>query len=77
MPTALQRVGNSASTPPLTWGFATIAVPHPKTYQGYEGVVRRHLIPELGRKRLDKPTARDVRLFITRLRESCPCRRNG
>lgn len=49
----------------------------PKTYQGYEGVVRRHLIPELGKKRLDKLSARDVRLFITRLRESCPCCRNG
>jgi integrase len=49
----------------------------PRTYQGYEGVVRRHLIPELGTKRLDKLTARDVRLLITRLRESCPCCRNG
>ncbi|MFL6053319.1 MAG: site-specific integrase [Actinoallomurus sp.] len=49
----------------------------PKTYQGYEGVVRRHLIPELGKKRLDKLSARDVRLFITRLREICPCCRNG
>jgi integrase len=49
----------------------------PKTYQGYEGVVRWHLIPELGKKRLGKLTARDVRLFITRLRESCPCCRNG
>lgn len=37
----------------------------PKTYQGYEGVVRLHLIPGLGKKRLDKLTARDVRVFIT------------
>jgi integrase len=31
----------------------------------------------LGKKRLDKLSARDVRLFITRLREMCPCCRNG
>lgn len=49
----------------------------PKTYQGYEGVVRRHLVPELGKKRLGKLTGRDVRLFITRVRETCQCCRNG
>jgi integrase len=49
----------------------------PKTYQAYEGVVRRHLIPGLGKKQLDKLSARDVRMFITRLRETCPCCRNG
>jgi integrase len=49
----------------------------PKTYQGYEGVVRRYLIPELGKKRLGKLSARDVRLFITRIREACQCCRNG
>lgn len=32
----------------------------PKTYQGYEGVVRLHLIP--GRKRLGKLTAQDIRI---------------
>ena len=37
----------------------------PKTYQGYEGVVRLHLIPGLGSKRLGKLTAQDVRTFIT------------
>lgn len=35
----------------------------PKTYQGYEGVVRLHLIPGLGRKRLGRLTAQDVRAF--------------
>jgi hypothetical protein len=38
----------------------------PKTYQGYEGVVRLHLIPGLGKKRIGKLSAQDVRLFITR-----------
>ncbi|GLZ08865.1 site-specific integrase [Actinomadura sp. NBRC 104412] len=49
----------------------------PKTYQGYEGAVRRYLIPELGKKRLGKLTARDVRLALTRIREACQCCRNG
>jgi hypothetical protein len=45
----------------------------PKTYQGYEGVVRLHLIPDLGRKRLGRLTAQDVRAFITRTRQECQC----
>lgn len=45
----------------------------PKTYQGYEGVVRLHLIPGLGKKRLSKLTAQDVRTFITRVRAECQC----
>ena len=49
----------------------------PKTYQGYESVVRLHLIPGLGRKRLGKLTAQDVRLFITRTRQECQCCKHG
>ncbi len=49
----------------------------PKTYQGYESVVRLHLIPALGKKRLDKLTAREVRVFITQIREECQCCKNG
>lgn len=49
----------------------------PKTYQGYEGVVRLHLVPGLGRKRLAKLTAQDVRVFLTRLRRECQCCKNG
>ncbi|GAA4899888.1 tyrosine-type recombinase/integrase [Streptomonospora salina] len=49
----------------------------PKTVQGYEGVIRRHLIPNLGKKRLGKLTARDVRTFITRIRQECQCCKNG
>jgi hypothetical protein len=45
----------------------------PKTYQGYEGVVRLHRIPGLGRKRIGKLSAQDVRLFITRVRRECQC----
>jgi len=35
----------------------------PKTYQGYEGVVRLHLIPALGRKRLGKPSRERDRYY--------------
>jgi integrase len=49
----------------------------PRTYQGYEGVVRLYLIPELGSKRLAKLAARDVRVFITRIRAQCLCCRHG
>ena len=49
----------------------------PKTYQGYEGVVRLHLIPGLGKKRLNKLSAQDVRIFITRIRNECQCCKHG
>ena len=49
----------------------------PKTYQGYEGVVRLYLIPGIGKKRLAKLTARDVRVFITQVREACQCCKHG
>ncbi|MGI8452014.1 MAG: N-terminal phage integrase SAM-like domain-containing protein [Streptosporangiaceae bacterium] len=49
----------------------------PRTYQGYEGVVRLYLIPELGNKRLSKLAARDVRVFITRIRSQCLCCKHG
>ncbi len=49
----------------------------PKTYQGYEGVVRLHLTPGLGSKRLGKLTAQDVRTFITQARQECQCCKHG
>lgn len=49
----------------------------PKTYQGYEGVVRLHLIPGLGKKRLSKISAQDVRSFITHVRRECQCCKHG
>lgn len=48
-----------------------------KTYTGYEVVVRRHLVPALGKRRLGKLGARDVRLFINRLRQECQCCKYG
>jgi integrase len=49
----------------------------PKTYQGYEGVVRLHLIPGLGSKQLAKLSAQDVRTFINRTRQECQCCKHG
>ncbi|MGH3354676.1 MAG: tyrosine-type recombinase/integrase [Nocardioidaceae bacterium] len=49
----------------------------PKTYQGYASVVHNHLLPGLGKKRLDRLTAKDVRQFIKGLSEGCHCCRAG
>ncbi|MFC4591833.1 tyrosine-type recombinase/integrase [Sphaerisporangium corydalis] len=49
----------------------------PKTVQGYEGVIRRYLVPALGRKRLDKLNAAEVRQFVTSLRNGCQCCQRG
>ena len=63
----------------LTYWLETIvrADRRPKTYQGYESVVRLHLIPGLGTKRLSKLSAQDVRVFITRIRVQCQCCKHG
>ncbi|GIH10307.1 site-specific integrase [Rhizocola hellebori] len=43
------------------------------TARGYEGIVRLHLVPGLGSKRLDKLSVQDVNLFLTRCRQKCMC----
>ncbi len=49
----------------------------PKTYQGYEGVVRRYLVPGLGKKKLSTLKAPEVRAFFTRLEHDCRCCADG
>lgn len=49
----------------------------PKTYEGYEGVVRVHLVPTLGRKRVKSVQASDVRLLLTRAAHRCRCCEEG
>lgn len=49
----------------------------PTTYTGYETVVRLHVVPILGRKRLDRLTGADVRHFMSTLRAKCLCCANG
>lgn len=41
----------------------------PLTFRTYEMFVREHLIPGLGKKRLHRLTARDIRLFLNSKRE--------
>lgn len=49
----------------------------PKTFQGYEVVVRVHLVPGLGRKRLNRLSGADVRAFLRRFEGSCLCCLHG
>jgi integrase len=44
----------------------------PKTYEGYELVARVHIVPALGRKRLHRLTAAEVRSFVKRLESAKP-----
>lgn len=55
----------------LTHWLETVVKPHkaPKTHQGYELVVRRHIVPVLGRKRLRSLSVPDVRNLVDRLRD--------
>lgn len=47
------------------------------TYRGYESAVRLHIKPVLGKKRLDKLTATDVRQLVAVSRHKCLCCING
>ena len=51
--------------------LSAVVKPHkaPKTYQGYELVVRRHILPTLGRKRLKSFAVPDVRNFVESLQQ--------
>jgi integrase len=40
----------------------------PRTYQGYEAVVRRHIVPVIGQRPLARLSARDVRRVLARVR---------
>ena len=42
----------------------------PKTHQGYELIVRRHIVPVLGRKRLRTLSVPDVRNLVGRLEDA-------
>ena len=72
IPVAARKLDRRAVPRRTGWSMSSGAERRPKTYQGYEGVVRLYLIPGLGKKRLDKLTAQDVRVFITRVRDAVP-----
>jgi integrase len=63
----------------LTYWLEHVVRPErkPRTYQGYEGVVRLYLIPEMSSKRLAKLAAQDMRIFITHIRAQCLCCKHG
>lgn len=49
----------------------------PATVANYDMFVRLYVVPELGQKRLDKLTVRDVRTWLNQLRERCQCCAQG
>ncbi|MFJ9693658.1 tyrosine recombinase XerC [Kitasatospora sp. NPDC101183] len=63
----------------LTYWLATVVKVNrrPKTYQGYESVVRVHLVPGLGTKKLRTLRAADVRKWLADVASACQCCKNG
>jgi Phage integrase, N-terminal SAM-like domain len=59
------------------WLDHMVKVKRPKTYQGYEGIVRRYIVPELGWRKLERLTVQDIRGMLTRLQYDCRCCRDG
>ncbi|MEU5690934.1 tyrosine-type recombinase/integrase [Actinosynnema sp. NPDC020468] len=55
------------------WVDNVVSTKRPRTVEGYSTVVRRHLIPGLGKKKLQRLSAQDVRTFMTKLRHDCRC----
>jgi integrase len=49
----------------------------PATAANYDMFVRLYIVPELGKKRLDKLAVRDVRVWLNQLRERCQCCAQG
>ncbi|MEU2901696.1 site-specific integrase [Streptomyces globisporus] len=63
----------------LAYWLDSIVKPNlaPLTYVSYEGYVRLYIAPQLGAKRLDKLTVRDVREWLTKLATLCQCCAQG
>jgi integrase len=59
------------------WLQVYVADLKPKTAEGYESVVRLHLIPDLGRKRLDALQVQHVKIFLDGFKKKCLCCTNG
>ncbi|MFE0460488.1 tyrosine recombinase XerC [Kitasatospora sp. NPDC058965] len=56
------------------WLVAVVRVNRrPKTYQGYESVVRVHLVPGLGNRKLRTLKATDVRKWLAQVASTCQC----
>ncbi|CAL9355238.1 Tyrosine recombinase XerC [Streptomyces sp. enrichment culture] len=63
----------------LTYWLENVAVHHLRenTHTRYTTCVNRYLIPGLGKKKLTKLTAKDVRTWLNRLRTTCQCCSRG
>jgi len=63
----------------LTYWLENVAVHHLRetTHTRYTAVVHQYLIPGLGRKKLAKLTAKDVRTWLNTLRAVCQCCARG
>jgi integrase len=59
------------------WLQVYVADLKPRTAEGYESVVRLHLIPDLGRKRLDTLQVQHVKTFLDAFKQKCLCCANG
>jgi integrase len=59
----------------LTYWLEHVAVHHLRenTHTRYTSCVNRHLIPGLGKKKLTKLTAKDIRTWLNQLRTTCQC----
>ncbi|WP_030062403.1 MULTISPECIES: tyrosine-type recombinase/integrase [Streptomyces] len=76
VPTASAQGGVAAF---LTYWLETVAVHRLRenTHTRYTAVVRLYLIPGLGKKKLAKLTAKDVRTWLDQLRTTCQCCARG
>ena len=63
----------------LTYWLETVAVHRLRenTHTRYTAVVRLYLLPGLGKKKLAKLTAKDVRTWLDQLRTTCQCCARG
>src|SRR5690606_609432 len=55
------------------WLTNVVARKRPKTYVGYRDVVRLHITPVIGKKKLTRLTVQDVRRLIAHTEEKCIC----
>ncbi|MFJ2786530.1 MULTISPECIES: tyrosine-type recombinase/integrase [unclassified Streptomyces] len=63
----------------LTYWLENVAVHHLRenTHTRYAACIDRYLIPGLGKKKLTKLTAKDVRTWLNQLRTTCQCCTRG
>jgi integrase len=63
----------------LTYWLTEVIEPNrePNTYSQYELFSRRYILPDLGKKRIDRLTVRDVQVWLNKLPGICQCCAQG